>query len=44
MADIHVPEVLPVTALMPPGRQHWPRVRAVLDYLVENASVTRSPG
>ena len=35
LVDHHVPEPLPTTALMPPGRQHLPRVRAFVDFLVE---------
>lgn len=31
----HVSEPVPITALMPPGRQHLPRVRAFLDTLTE---------
>jgi len=33
----HVSEPVPITALMPPGRQHLPRVRAFLDTLAERA-------
>lgn len=33
LADHHVSETVPITALMPPGRQHLPRVRALLDFL-----------
>ncbi|MDP3415939.1 LysR family transcriptional regulator [Falsiroseomonas sp.] len=35
LAAHHVPEPVPITALMPPGRQHLPRVRALLDLLTE---------
>jgi DNA-binding transcriptional LysR family regulator len=35
LTDHHVPEPVPSTALMPPGRQHLPRVRAFVDFLVE---------
>lgn len=37
LADHHVSEIVPITALMPPGRQHLPRVRAFVDFLVEHA-------
>lgn len=30
---VHASERVPVTALMPPGRQTWPRVRVFLDHL-----------
>ena len=33
MAEHHVADPFPVTALMPPGRQHLPRVRALVDHL-----------
>jgi DNA-binding transcriptional LysR family regulator len=33
LAEHHVAEPFPVTALMPPGRQHLPRVRVLVDYL-----------
>lgn len=33
MAKHHVAEPFPVTALMPPGRQHLPRVKALVDFL-----------
>ena len=36
MTDCHVAEPFPVTALMPPGRQHLPRVRALVDYLADH--------
>lgn len=35
LVDHHVPEPLPIHALMPPGRQHLPRVRAFVDFLVD---------
>jgi len=35
LEDVHVSEPFPITALMPPGRQNLPRVRAVVDFLVE---------
>lgn len=35
LTDHHVSEVVPITALMPPGRQNLPRVRAFVDFLVE---------
>jgi DNA-binding transcriptional LysR family regulator len=35
MSEHHVAEPFPVTALMPPGRQHLPRVRALVDYLAD---------
>ena len=34
----HLPEPVPVTALMPPGRQNLPRVRAFLDVLAARAA------
>jgi DNA-binding transcriptional LysR family regulator len=37
LQDQHLPEPVPVTALMPPGRQHLPRVRAFLDFLAARA-------
>ena len=37
LVDCHVSEPVPITALMPPGRQHLPRVRAFIDFLVEHA-------
>ena len=37
LVDCHVSETVPITALMPPGRQHLPRVRAFVDFLVEHA-------
>ncbi|MDP3527654.1 MAG: LysR family transcriptional regulator [Hoeflea sp.] len=37
LTDSHVSEAVPITALMPPGRQHLPRVRAFVDFLVETA-------
>jgi DNA-binding transcriptional LysR family regulator len=36
MAEHHVAEPFAVTALMPPGRQHLPRVRALVDYLADH--------
>ena len=43
MEDCHVSEPVPITALMPPGRQHLPRVRALVDFLVEKAPPRRQP-
>ncbi|MEJ1160991.1 LysR family transcriptional regulator [Prosthecomicrobium sp. N25] len=37
LVDHHVSEEVPITALMPPGRQALPRVRALVDFLVETA-------
>ena len=37
LVDCHVSEPVPITALMPPGRQHLPRVRAFIDFLLEYA-------
>ncbi|KJS17655.1 MAG: hypothetical protein VR78_05895 [Hoeflea sp. BRH_c9] len=37
LVDCHVSEPVPITALMPPGRQHLPRVRAFIDFLVAHA-------
>jgi DNA-binding transcriptional LysR family regulator len=37
LVDYHVSETVPITALMPPGRQHLPRVRAFVDFLVDHA-------
>ena len=37
LVDCHVSEPVPITALMPPGRQNLPRVRAFLDFLIEHA-------
>ena len=37
LTDIHISEPVPITALMPPGRQHLPRVRALIDFLVRHA-------
>lgn len=37
LVDCHVSEPVPITALMPPGRQHLPRVRAFIDFLLEHA-------
>jgi DNA-binding transcriptional LysR family regulator len=31
----HMADPQPITALVPPGRQHLPRIRATLDFLVE---------
>jgi DNA-binding transcriptional LysR family regulator len=36
LAEHHVAEPFPVTALMPPGRQHLPRVRVLVDYLADH--------
>lgn len=36
MADLHVAEAFALTALMPPGRQHLPRVRALVDHLADH--------
>jgi DNA-binding transcriptional LysR family regulator len=36
MLEHHVAEPFAITALMPPGRQHLPRVRALVDYLCKN--------
>ncbi len=33
LEDVHASERVPITALMPPGRQHVPRVRAFVDFL-----------
>lgn len=33
MTDVHVSEPMPISAIMPPGRQNLPRVRAFLDFL-----------
>jgi len=38
LADVHVDEPTPVWAVTPPGRNRVPRVRAFLDYLVEQLS------
>ena len=35
MSEHHVADPVAVTALMPPGRQHLPRVRAIVDFLAE---------
>lgn len=35
MSDYHVAEPFPVTALMPPGRQHLPRIRVLVDHLAD---------
>ena len=37
LVDCHVSEPVPITALMPPGRQNLPRVRAFIDFLLEHA-------
>lgn len=37
LVDCHVSEAVPITALMPPGRQNLPRVRAFIDFLLEHA-------
>jgi len=37
LVDSHVLEPVPITALMPPGRQNLPRVRAFIDFLLEHA-------
>lgn len=36
LVEHHVSEPVPITAMMPPGRQHLPRVRALVDFLVEH--------
>lgn len=36
MSEYHVADPFPVTALMPSGRQHLPRVRALVDYLADH--------
>ncbi|MGL4438499.1 MAG: LysR family transcriptional regulator [Bosea sp. (in: a-proteobacteria)] len=36
LVDHHVAELWPISALMPPGRQHLPRVRAFVDFLAGN--------
>lgn len=41
LLDCHVSETVPITALMPPGRQHLPRVRAFVDFLVEQTRASR---
>jgi DNA-binding transcriptional LysR family regulator len=33
LADCHDESPSPIAALMPPGRQHLPRVRAFIDFL-----------
>lgn len=35
LEDVHVSEVLDIAAVMPPGRQLWPRVRVFLDFVAE---------
>ena len=37
LIEHHVVEVQPISALMPPGRQHLPRVRAFVDFLAAEA-------
>jgi DNA-binding transcriptional LysR family regulator len=37
LVEHHVVEVQPISALMPPGRQHLPRVRAFVDFLAAEA-------
>ncbi|MCW1843974.1 LysR family transcriptional regulator [Prosthecomicrobium hirschii] len=39
LVDHHVPEPVPITALMPPGRQSLPRVRALVDFLAARLAV-----
>ena len=36
LVEHHVVEVAPISALMPPGRQHLPRVRVFVDFLAMN--------
>jgi DNA-binding transcriptional LysR family regulator len=36
--DIHASETVPIAAVMPPGRQHLPRVRVFLDFLIAAAA------
>jgi DNA-binding transcriptional LysR family regulator len=38
LVDHHVVEVQPISALMPPGRQHLPRMRAFVDFLAAEAA------
>jgi DNA-binding transcriptional LysR family regulator len=41
LTDRHVAEPSAITALMPPGRQHLPRVRVFVDFLIERAAARR---
>jgi DNA-binding transcriptional LysR family regulator len=41
LTEHHVVEPQPISALMPPGRQHLPRVRALVDFLARQSA--RSP-
>lgn len=41
LVDSHVSEPVPITALMPPGRQNLPRVRAFIDFLLDHAPEPR---
>lgn len=38
LEEHHVSEPVPIVALMPPGRQNLPRVRALVDFVVERTS------
>lgn len=39
LTEHHAPELVPITALMPPGRQHLPRVRAFVDFVARQGRV-----
>jgi len=43
LVEHHVVEAAPISALMPPGRQHLPRVRAFVDFLARKAGHPNLP-
>jgi DNA-binding transcriptional LysR family regulator len=43
LVGYHVVEVAPISALMPPGRQHLPRVRAFVDFLATTSGRMNLP-
>jgi DNA-binding transcriptional LysR family regulator len=45
LTDVHASETVPISALMPPGRQRVPRIRAFVDFVAEACTgPARRPG
>lgn len=43
LPDVHMPETVPIWAVLPPGRQQLPRVRVFIDFLAEIIGAGRAP-
>lgn len=42
LEDVHLSDTVPISIVFPPGLQQSPRVRALVDFLVEKLTVTRA--